>query len=74
MNQLKLVRILILLILVIQFKKTHCNTKISEIENKVTTDHDKYITPLAFNKLASKDFNVRLAQANLASNMILSIQ
>ena len=61
------------MILVIQFKKTHCNTKISEIEDKITTDHDKYIT-LEFNKLASKDFTARLAQASLASKMILSIQ
>ena len=34
-------------------KKTDYNTKISEIENKITTDHDhdKYITTQEFNKL-----------------------
>ena len=36
--------------------KTHCNTRISEMENKVTTDpvHDKYITTQEFNKLTSE--------------------
>ena len=54
--------------LVIQSKKTDYNTKISEIENKITTDHDhdKYITTQEFNKLASENFTARLAQANLA--------
>ena len=33
-------------------KKTEYNTKINEIENKITTDHDhdKYIKTQAFNK------------------------
>ena len=50
-------------------KKTNYNTKISEIENKITTDHDhdKYITTQEFNKLTSEKFTARLAQANLAS-------
>ena len=50
-------------------KKTNYNTKISEIENKITTDHDhdKYVTTQEFNKLTSKKFTARLAQANLAS-------
>ena len=50
-------------------KKTDYDTKISEIENKITTDHDhdKYITTQEFNKLTSENFNTRLAQANLAS-------
>ena len=54
--------------LVIYLKKTDCNTNISEIENKITTDHhlDKYITTQKFNKLTSRCF-ARLAQANLAS-------
>ena len=45
------------------------NTKISEIENKTTTDddHDKYIATQEFNKLAAKYFTARLAHANLAS-------
>ena len=50
-------------------KKTEYNRKISEIENKVTTDnyHDKYITTQEFNKLTAENFTARLAQANLAS-------
>ena len=39
-------------------RKTNYNTKISYIENKVTTDHDhdKYITTKEFNKLTSENF------------------
>ena len=39
-------------------KKTDNNTKISETENKITTDHyhDKYITTQEFNKLTAKNF------------------
>ena len=50
-------------------KKTEYNTKISEIENKITTDHDhdKYITTQELIKLTAENFAVRLAQANLAS-------
>ena len=50
-------------------KKTDNNTKISGIENKITTDHDhdKYITIHEFNKLTSENFAARLKQANLAS-------
>ena len=46
-------------------KKTDYDTKIREIEKKLT-DHnrDKYITTLEFNTLAASVFNVRLAQAN----------
>ena len=45
------------------------STKISEIENKITTDHDhdKYITTQEFNRLTSENFTARLKQANLAS-------
>ena len=47
-------------------KKTDCNTKISEIENKVNYhDHDKYITASEFNKLTTENFKARLAQADL---------
>ena len=55
--------------LVIQSKKTDYNTKISEIENNVTTDHDhdKYITTQEFNKLPPEHSTAKLAQANLAS-------
>ena len=39
-------------------RKTNYNTKISYIENKVTTDHDhdKYITTKEFNKLTAENF------------------
>ena len=55
--------------LVIQSKKTDHNTKIIEIENKITTDHDhdKYITTQEFNKLTSENFAAKLAQASLTS-------
>ena len=49
--------------LVIQSKKTDCNTKISETE--IDNDHDKYITTQEFNKLTS-NFTARLKLANLA--------
>ena len=46
--------------------KTNYNTKITEIENKLTDhNHDKYIDTPELNKLAADVFNVRLAQANL---------
>ena len=50
-------------------KKSDYNTKISEIENKITTDqdHDKYSTTKEFNKLIAETFTARLAQVNLAS-------
>ena len=46
-------------------KKTEYNTKISETENKITTDHDhdKYITTQEFNKFTSEIFTVRFKQA-----------
>ena len=49
--------------LVIYSKKTNNNTIITEIENKITTDHDhnKYTTIQEFNKLASENFTVKLA-------------
>ena len=47
-------------------KKTHYNTKITEIEKELTDhNHDKYITTPEFNTLAADVFNARLAQANL---------
>ena len=52
--------------LVIQLKKTDCNTRITDIENKLNNhDHDKYINTSEFNKLAADVFNARIAQANL---------
>ena len=50
-------------------KKTDHNPKISEIENKITTDHDhdKYITSQEYNKLTSENITERLKQAKLVS-------
>ena len=49
-------------------KKTNYDTKISEIENKVSDhSHDKYITTPEFNNLTVRDFNARLAQASLVT-------
>ena len=46
-------------------KKTNFNTKISELEKKLTDhNHEKYITTPEFT-LAASVFNARLAQANL---------
>ena len=39
----------------------------NEIENIITTDHDKYITTQEFNKLTSENIPARLVQANLVS-------
>ena len=48
-------------------KKTNYDTKISELEKKLTDhNHDKYITTPEFNTLTAV-FNARLAQANLAT-------
>ena len=47
-------------------KKADCNTKITEIEKKLTDhNHDKYIAPPEFNTLAADVFNARLAEKNL---------
>ena len=47
-------------------KKTNYDTKIRELEKKLTDhNHDKYITAPEFNTLAASVFNARLAQANL---------
>ena len=44
------------------------DTKISEIENKVSDhDDDKYITTSEFNNLTTNNFTERLAQANLVA-------
>ena len=49
-------------------KKNDYDTKISEIESKVSDhSHDKYITTPEFNNLAARVFNARLAQANLVT-------
>ena len=47
-------------------KKTEYDTKITEIEKKLTDhNHDKYITTPDFNTLSASVFNARIAQANL---------
>ena len=52
--------------LVILLKKTHYNTKITEIENKLNNqNHDKYIDAQEFNNLTADVFNARIAQVNL---------
>ena len=49
-------------------KKSDCNTKITEIEKKLTNHkHDKYITTPEFNKLAANIFNARLIEANFVA-------
>ena len=49
-------------------KKTDYNSKINEIEKKMTdNNHDKYITTSEFNNLIAENFAARLAQANLAT-------
>ena len=50
-------------------KKTDYNTKISEIEKKVSDhNHDKYISTPEYNNLAAGVFTARLSQANLVTN------
>ena len=52
--------------LVMQLKKADYNTKVTEIEKKLTDhNHDKYIDTSEFNKLAADCFNARLVQAKL---------
>ena len=54
--------------LVTLLRKQDFNTKITEIEKKLTNhNHDKYITTPEFNTLSADVFNARLAQANLVT-------
>ena len=55
--------------LVNQSKKTGYGRKISEIENKITGEHDydKYVTAQEFDEFTLENFTARLAQVNLAS-------
>ena len=47
-------------------KKADYNTKITEIQNKLTNhNHDKHIGTQELNKLAADVFNLRLSQAKL---------
>ena len=48
-------------------KKTGNNSKITELEKKITDhDHDKSITTQKFHKLASEKFASRITKADLA--------
>ena len=52
--------------MLVVYLKRQFDTKISELEKKVTDhNHDKYITTPEFNTLAADVFNARLTQANL---------
>ena len=54
--------------LAIQSKKTDYNTKVNEIEKKITDhSHDKFSTTPEFNKLTAETFGARLVQANLVT-------
>ena len=54
-------------------RKTDYNTKITEIEKKLTDhNHDKYITTTEFNKLATDTFNARIVQANLVKKILIT--
>ena len=49
-------------------KKKKINTKICEIEKKVTDqDYGEYITISEFNKLTTENFKAKLARANLVT-------
>ena len=53
---------------VIQSKKIDYDTKVNQIEKKITDhSHDKYITTPQFNKLTIENFAARLAQVNLVT-------
>ena len=52
--------------LVISSKKTDCDPKVNEIENKIIDhSHDEYITTPDFNKSAAENFAAGLEQVNL---------
>ena len=56
-------------------KKTDYDTKISELEKKLTDhDHDKYITTPEFNTIAARGFNAKLAQAYLMKKTSFDIK
>ena len=54
-------------------KKSDYNTKINEIEKKITDhSHDKYITTPEFNKFTSENFAARIKQSNVASKSYIA--
>ena len=55
--------------------KTYYNTKISDIEKKITDhNHDRYITTPEFNRLTTEDFKARLSKANLITKTDFDIE
>ena len=65
MNWLKKLIILILLVLVTQLKKSDYNTKVNEIQKKITDhDHDKYITTQKLNNFTTDNFAARSKRSN----------
>ena len=53
-------------------KKTDYNTKISEIEKKITDhNHDKYITTPEFNNLAAKVFKINTSKFNNKNRFLM---
>ena len=49
-------------------KRTNYDTKISDIEKKITIhNRDKYVSTPEFNKLTTENFKARLAQADLVT-------
>ena len=56
-------------------KKTDYNTKISDIEKKITDhNHDKYITTPEFDRLTTKNFKARLARTILITKTDLDTE
>ena len=56
--------------LAVQSKKADYDTKVNEIEKKITDySHDKYITTPEFHKLTAENFKARLAQVNLITKI-----
>ena len=53
--------------MVLIWLKKHYTTEVSEIENKLNHNHDKYITTPEFNTSATDVFNARFALANLVT-------
>ena len=56
-------------------KKTDCNTKMSDIEKKITDhNHDRYISTSEFNRLTTENFKARLGEANLITKTDLDTE
>ena len=55
-------------------RKTNYDTKISELEKKLTDRHNKYIATPEFNTLAASVFDARVAKANLITKIDFGCQ